>query len=174
MTTIVHSIGTLIGTIFLAVMLLQPGNKNTGKVRYRLKSRYKGGLIAVYLFFVAGSLAAFVLGPVEMTPQRSVEVSFWVSLMFMMIYLQADDLLITDTGIAFRDLFGKVRGRYYPWSKVVEGKVATNRVSFMIEGDRKPKRVGISVKTLDEATLRDIEKMVKKATGTYAKRKDRS
>lgn len=174
MTTFVHSVGTLIGTIFIGIMLLQPGNKNTGKVRYRLKSRYKGGLIAVYLFFVAGSMAALVLGSVEMTPQRSVEISFWISLMFMMIYLQADDLLITDTGVAFMDLFGKVRGRYYPWSKVKEGKVGTNRVSFLVEGEKKPKRVGISVKTLEESTVKDIDKIVRKATGSYTRGKERS
>ena len=173
MNTIIFSVGTLIGTLFLGYMLVNPGNKNTGKVRYHLKSRFKTGLLAIFLLFVAGSLASIFFGTEGMTPQKGVEISFWISLIFMMIYLQADDLLITETGLAFVDLFGKVRGRYYPWRAVKDFKIAPTRVSFEIEVDSKTKRAGISCRPLDETTLKEMEKMLKKAAGTYVKEKGR-
>lgn len=173
MNTIIFSVGTLIGTIFLGYMLVSPGNKNIGKTRYHLKSRFKTGLIAIFLMFVAGSLASIVFGTEGMTPQKGVEISFWISLMFMMIYLQTDDLLITDTGVAFVDLFGKVRGRYYPWHTIKESRITSARVSFVIEAESKTKRAGISCQPIDEKTLKEMDKMVRKASGSYVKEKGR-
>ena len=154
-------------------MLVSPGNKNTGKTRYHLKSRFKTGLLAIFLLFVAGSLASVVLGTEPMSPQKGVEISFWISLMFMMVYLQTDDLLITDLGIAFVDLFGKVRGRYYPWSAVKVSRITATRISFIVEVEQKSKRVGLSCKPLDEKTLKEMDKFVRKASGTYVNEKGR-
>lgn len=173
MNTIIFSVGTLIGTLFLGYMLVNPGNKNTGKVRYHLKSRFKTGLLAIFLMFVAGSLASIVFGTEGMTSQKGVEIAFWISLMFMMIYLQTDDLLITETGVAFVDLFGKVRGRYYTWKSVKDFKITSSRVSFVVEVENKSKRVGISCRPLDETTLKEMDKMVRKASGAYVKEKGR-
>lgn len=173
MNNVIYTVGTLIGTLFLSYMLISPGKKDFGKVRYHLKSRYKAGLVAIFLFFVAGSLAAMVLGTEEISPERLMEVAFWISLMFMMIYLQADDLLITDQGVAFSDFFGRVRGRYYPWKTVMEAQITDKRVSFVVELEGKPKKVGLSIKSLDEATRTEMEKMVRKAMGSYTKVKGR-
>jgi len=154
-------------------MLVNQGNKNIGKVLFHLKSRFKTGLLAIFLLFVAGSLASVVFGTEGMTPQKGVEIAFWISLIFMMIYLQADDLKITDTGLAFVDLFGKVRGRYYPWKAVKVFKISPTRISFEVEVDSKIKRAGISCRSIDEKTIKEMEKLFRKASGTYVKEKGR-
>lgn len=174
MNTLVYSIGTLIGSALFALMLFSPGNAETGKVRYRLRNRNRTGLMAIFAVFMLGSLASLIAGPEGLTPERGVEIAFWISLIFFMIYMQADDLYITESGVGFADLFGKIRNRFYPW-KMVRGSTLTEKKAvFLVHDGTKERRVQLSIRKLDEKTLKDIEKSIQKSTASYSKVKGRS
>jgi hypothetical protein len=157
----------LIGAIFLALMLFSPGNTQTGKLRYHLKNRHKRIYLSVFSIFLVFSIGSLFTAEGGLTPERGVEISFWVSLIFMGIYLQADDILITDTGVGFADLFGKVRGRFYPWDMVKSGTLSRSRVVFILDFETKDRRVQQAIKSLDEKTFKEVERAIQKSSASY-------
>lgn len=167
MNIIVYSIGALVGAIFVALMLFSPGNTQTGKLRYRLINRYKSIYLIIFSVFLIFSISSLFMAEGGMTPEVGVEIAFWISLIFMIVYLQADDILITDTGVGFSDLFGKVRNRFYPWEMVKSGTISGRRVIFVLDFETKERRVQQAIKSLDEKTLKEVERAIQKSSASY-------
>jgi hypothetical protein len=157
---VIYALGTLLGLAFLGSVFLGKKNQSYGEVKYNLKSKYKVMFLATMLGVILMSLFVVVRDFSTLNPERILSITYWNSLLFILAYVQSRNIIITDKGIGYIDVFGKVSNAFFEYKEMESYFITKKKVSFRVKSGKSTFKVKLPV-NLREEEIEEVTLYVK-------------
>lgn len=131
--TFAYVLGAILGIVFLLGIIFSTKKLPEESICVEYKSQRKALFMIVLCFLMFGfsfSIMSLLKEPGLNWINQILAMAYWLSMIFIFIYVQNRNLVATAVGVGYRDLFGRVGKLYFPWDQIERFEITTTQIVF--------------------------------------------
>lgn len=131
-----YVLGTVLGGAFIIGIIATTKKVAQEDVKLEFKNSKKVLFMSILTMLMLGlSLSVLTLfqGLGAQWMQKTLALTYWVSMIFIFIYVQSRTLAMTKEGVGYRDIFGRVGKLFYPWNQIEKYDISEKNVTVYVK-----------------------------------------